>query len=145
MSRAEQRAEALLGSMTWDEKLAQMQVVFRPDPAELERWVRGGVGAIFWPRSAAAVNALQRVAVEQTRLGIPLLVGLDVIHGQHTITPTPLAMAASFDPDVAERTARLAAAEAASGGVNWTFSPMIDVSRDPRWGGSSRVSVRTRT
>ena len=85
MSRAEQRAEALLGSMTWDEKLAQMQVVFRPDPAELERWVRGGVGAIFGPRSAAAVNALQRVAVEQTRLGIPLLIGLDVIHGQRTI------------------------------------------------------------
>ena len=134
MSGAEQRVEALLGSMTWDEKLAQMQIVFRPDPAELERWVRAGVGAIFWPRSAAAVNALQRVAVEQTRLGVPLLVGLDVIHGQHTIAPTPLAMAASFDPDVVERTARLAATEAASGGVNWTFSPMIDVSRDPRWG-----------
>jgi beta-glucosidase len=134
MSRAEQRVEALLESMTWDEKLAQMQVVFRPDPAELERWVRAGVGAIFWPRSAAAVNALQRVAVEQTRLGIPLLVGLDVIHGQRTIAPTPLAMASSFDPDVAEHTARLAAAEAASGGVNWTFSPMIDVGRDPRWG-----------
>ena len=128
------RVEGLLRSMTWDEKLAQMQVVFRPDPAELERWVRAGVGAIFWPRSAAAVNALQRVAVEQTRLGIPLLVGLDVIHGQRTIAPTPLAMAASFDPDVVERTVRLAAAEAASGGVNWTFSPMIDVSRDPRWG-----------
>ena len=128
------RVEGLLRSMTWDGKLAQMQVVFRPDPAELERWVRAGVGAIFWPRSAAAVNAFQRVAVEQTRLGIPLLVGLDVIHGQRTIAPTPLAMAASFDPDVVERTARLAAAEAASGGVNWTFSPMIDVSRDPRWG-----------
>jgi len=134
MSAAEQRVEALLDSMTWDEKLAQLQIVFRPDPAELERWVRGGVGAIFWPRSAAAVNAAQRIAIEQTRLGIPLLIGLDVIHGQHTIAPTPLAMAASFDPDVVERTARLAAAEAASGGVNWTFSPMIDVGRDPRWG-----------
>ena len=128
------RVEELLGSMTWDEKLAQLQVVFRPDPAELGRWVRAGVGATFWPRSAAAVNALQRVAAEQTRLGIPLLIGLDVIHGHRTIAPTPLAMAASFDPDVVERTARLAAAEAASGGVNWTFSPMIDVSRDPRWG-----------
>ena len=128
------RVEELLRSMTWDEKLAQMQVVFRPDPAELDRWVRAGVGAIFWPRSAAAVNALQRVAVEQTRLGIPLLIGLDVIHGQRTMAPTPLAMAASFDPGMVERTARLAAAEAASGGVNWTFSPMIDVSRDPRWG-----------
>jgi len=126
--------EALLRSMTWDEKLAQMQVVFKPDPAQVERWVRAGVGAVFWPRSAVAVNALQRVAVEQTRLGIPLLVGLDVIHGQRTIAPTPLAMAASFDPDVVEGIARLAAIEAASGGVNWTFSPMIDVSRDPRWG-----------
>jgi beta-glucosidase len=128
------RIEELLRSMTWDEKLAQMQVVFRPDPAELERWVRGGTGAIFWPRSAAAVNALQRIAVERTRLGIPLLVGLDVIHGQRTIAPTPLALAASFDPEVVEDTARLAATEAASGGVNWTFSPMVDVSRDPRWG-----------
>ena len=131
MSRTEQeRVEGLLRSMTWDEKLAQMQVVFRPDPGELERWVRAGVGAIFWPRSAAAVNRLQRVAVEQTRLGIPLLVGLDVIHGQRTIAPTPLAMAASLDPGVVEDTARLAAMEAASGGVNWTFSPIIDVSRD---------------
>ena len=130
----QERVEGLLRSMTWDEKLTQMQVVFRPDPGELERWVRAGVGAIFWPRSAAAVNRLQRVAVEQTRLGIPLLVGLDVIHGQRTIAPTPLAMAASFDPGVVEGTARLAALEAASGGVNWTFSPMIDVSRDPRWG-----------
>jgi beta-glucosidase len=128
------RVEELLRSMTWDEKLAQMQVVFRPDPAELDRWVRAGVGATFWPRSAVAVNTLQRVAVEQTRLGIPLLIGLDVIHGQRTMAPTPLAMAASFDPDVVEDCARLAAAEAASGGVNWTFSPMIDVSRDPRWG-----------
>ena len=69
MNGVEQRVEALLRSMTWDEKLAQMQIVFRPDPAELERWVRAGVGAIFWPRGAAAVNACQRVAVEQTRLG----------------------------------------------------------------------------
>jgi beta-glucosidase len=135
LTRADRdRVEGLLRSMTWDEKIAQMQVVFRPDPGELERRVRAGVGAIFWPRSAAAVNGFQRVAVEQTRLGIPLLVGLDVIHGQRTIAPTPLAMAASFDPDMVEGTARLAAAEAASGGVNWTFSPMIDVSRDPRWG-----------
>ncbi|MFY9927995.1 MAG: glycoside hydrolase family 3 N-terminal domain-containing protein [Streptosporangiaceae bacterium] len=128
------RVEELLASMTWDEKLAQMQIVFRPDPAELERWVRAGTGAVFWPRGAAAVNALQRVAVEHTRLGIPLLVGLDVIHGQRTMAPIPLAMAASFDPGMVERTARLAAAEAASGGVNWAFSPMVDVSRDPRWG-----------
>ena len=124
------RVDELVCSMTWDEKLAQMQIVYKPDPAHVERWVRAGVGAVFWPRSAAAVNALQRVAVEQTRLGIPLLVGLDVIHGQRTIAPTPLAMAASFDPDVAEGTARLAATEAASGGVNWTLG-FWDTEADP--------------
>ena len=103
--------------MTWDEKLAQMQVVFRPDLGELGQLVRAGIGAVFWPRSAASVNALQRIAVERTRLGVPLLVGLDVIHGQRTIAPTPLALASSFDPDMVEGTARIAAAEASSGGV----------------------------
>ncbi|HEX5730649.1 glycoside hydrolase family 3 N-terminal domain-containing protein [Microbacterium sp.] len=89
---------------------------------------------MFWPRSAAAANALQREAVENTRLGIPILIGLDVIHGHRTIAPVPLAMAASFDPELVESLARLSATEARSGGVTWTFSPMVDVSRDPRWG-----------
>ena len=96
--------------------------------------MRDGIGSVFWPRSAAATNALQRVAVEETRLGIPVLVGLDVIHGHRTIGPVPLAQAASFDPSLVRDLARLAAAEARSAGVTWTFSPMVDVSRDPRWG-----------
>ncbi|GGI47463.1 beta-glucosidase [Agromyces flavus] len=128
------RVRALLDELTSAEKLGQLQIVFRPALEDAARLVRDGVGSVFWPRSAAATNALQRVAVEETRLGIPLLVGLDVIHGQRTIGPVPLAQAGSFDPELVGDLARLAAAEARSGGVNWTFSPMLDVSRDPRWG-----------
>ena len=124
------RVRALLDELTLAEKLGQLQIVFRPALEDAAQFVRDGVGSVFWPRSAAATNELQRVAVEQTRLGIPLLVGLDVIHGQRTIAPVPLAQAASFDPELVQRLAHLAAAEARSGGANWTFSPMLDVSRD---------------
>lgn len=128
------RVRALLDELTWAEKLGQLQIVFRPRAEDAAQLVRDGVGSVFWPRSAAATNVLQRVAVEETRLGIPLLVGLDVIHGQRTIAPVPLAQAASFDAGMVQRLAYLAAAEARSGGANWTFSHMLDVSRDPRWG-----------
>lgn len=128
------RIDRLLAEMTPAEKLGQLQIVFRPRPEDAAQLVREGLGSVFWPPSAAKTNELQRVAVEETRLGIPLLVGLDVIHGQRTIAPVPLAQAASFDPALVEELAALAGAEARSGGVNWTFSPMIDVSRDPRWG-----------
>ncbi|GAA1061492.1 glycoside hydrolase family 3 N-terminal domain-containing protein [Agromyces bracchium] len=131
---ASPRVRALVDEMTVAEKLGQLQIVFRPRADDAAKLVREGIGSVFWPRSAAATNALQRVAVEETRLGVPLLVGLDVIHGQRTIAPVPLAQAASFDPVTVERLARLAATEARSGGANWTFSPMLDVSRDPRWG-----------
>ena len=126
--------EELLGRMTWVDKLAQLQIIWRRDDNEAIALARGGIGALFWPQSAERTNALQRAAVEQSVHGIPLLIGLDVIHGQFTIFPTPLAQAASFDPSVAEADARVSAAEARSGGVNWTFSPMVDVTRDPRWG-----------
>ena len=128
------RIRMLLDELSWAEKLGQLQIVFRPDVHDAEQLVRDGIGSVFWPRSAAATNALQRVAVEETRLGIPVLVGLDVIHGHRTIGPVPLAQAASFDPSLVRDLARLAAAEARSAGVTWTFSPMVDVSRDPRWG-----------
>jgi beta-glucosidase len=128
------RIRMLLDELTWAEKLGQLQIVFRPDQRAAEQLVSDGIGSVFWPRSAAATNALQRVAVEQTRLGIPVLVGLDVIHGHRTIGPVPLAQAASFDPALVTDLARLAATEARSAGVTWTFSPMVDVSRDPRWG-----------
>ncbi|MBM7505204.1 glycoside hydrolase family 3 N-terminal domain-containing protein [Agromyces aurantiacus] len=124
----------LIERMNPAEKLGQLQIVFRPEPHDAAEIVRAGVGSIFWPRSAAATNELQRVAVEETRLGIPVLVGLDVIHGQRTISPVPLAQAAGFDPVLVQELAALAAAEARSGGVTWTFSPMADISRDPRWG-----------
>lgn len=126
--------EQILDLMTHAEKLAQLQIVWRPDPAESGDLARNGAGALFWPATAKATNALQRLAVEESPHGIPLLIGLDVVHGQFTIFPTPLAQAASFDPEVAAADARLSAKEARSTGVNWTFSPMIDVSRDPRWG-----------
>jgi len=128
------RIEELLARMTWEEKLGQLQIVFRPNPDDAAALVRQGIGSTFWPPSADATNALQRVAVEETRLGIPLLVGLDVIHGQRTIAPIPLSQAAAFDPELVRALAHLAAIEARSGGVTWTFSPMADVSRDPRWG-----------
>ncbi|MFE4468598.1 glycoside hydrolase family 3 N-terminal domain-containing protein [Leifsonia sp. NPDC056824] len=126
--------EALLGRMTWEQKLLQLQIVWRPEAAEREALIRRGIGSTFWPPSAEETNAAQRIAVEETEHGIPLLVGLDVIHGQFTIFPTPLAQAASFDPAVAELDARVSATEARSAGVTWTFSPMVDVTRDPRWG-----------
>lgn len=128
------RIRSLLAEMTLAEKLGQLQIVFRPALADAAELVRQGVGSMFWPQSAAASNALQREAVENTRLGIPILIALDVIHGQRTIGPVPLAQAASFDPALVEALARTAALEARSGGVTWTFSPMVDVSRDPRWG-----------
>jgi beta-glucosidase len=126
--------EELLARMSWRDKLDQLQIVWRRDPDDAAALARRGIGALFWPASAAATNALQRVAFEESPHGIPLLIGLDVVHGQLTAFPTPLAEASSFDPDVAELDARVSAAEASSGGVNWTFSPMVDVSRDPRWG-----------
>ncbi|WP_414155199.1 glycoside hydrolase family 3 N-terminal domain-containing protein [Pseudomonas sp. BNK-43-a] len=126
--------ESLLGRMTFAQKLAQLQIAFKPKFEDAAELARSGVGALFWPRDAERTNELQRIAREQSPHGIPLLIGLDVIHGQYTIFPTPLAQASSFDPEVAQLDARVSAKEARSGGVNWTFSPMVDVSRDPRWG-----------
>jgi len=124
----------LIARMTRDQKVAQLQIAYRPRFEDAAALVRGGIGAVFWPGNAERTNELQRIARDESPHGIPLLVGLDVIHGQYTIFPTPLAQASSFDPEVAAIDGRVSAAEATSGGVNWTFSPMIDVSRDARWG-----------
>ena len=126
--------DQILAAMSWEDKLAQLQIIWRPSLDEATELARSGIGALFWPGNAANTNALQRAAVEKSAHGIPLLIGLDVVHGQFTIFPTPLAQAASFDPGVAETDARVSAGEARSAGVTWTFSPMVDVSRDPRWG-----------
>ena len=95
---------------------------------------KGQVGSILNEVDPVKLNEFQRLAVEESRLGIPLLVGRDVIHGFHTIFPIPLGLAATFDPALVEEGARIAAVEATAQGVRWTFSPMLDIARDPRWG-----------
>ncbi len=130
----EQRVEALLQRMTVQEKAGQL-AQYPDDTSGLEGMVRRGeVGAVLNVVGVKDVNALQRVAVEESRLHIPLLFGSDVIHGYRTIFPVPLASAASFDLELIERAERVAAREASAAGVRWTFAPMVDIARDPRWG-----------
>ncbi len=134
----ERRISDLLGEMTLTEKVGQMSQVNSADgtiPDEFRQSIRGGaIGSILNEVRVEVVNELQRIAVKESRLGIPLLIGRDVIHGFRTVFPIPLGQAATFNPDVVRQGARVAAQEAASMGVNWTFAPMIDISRDPRWG-----------
>jgi beta-glucosidase len=136
------RVEALLKKMTLDEKIGQL-VAFaagfatgpgNPDQKYGELVEHGQVGALVNVVGAEAANHYQHLAVEKTRLHIPLLFGLDVIHGHRTIFPIPLAVAASWDPKAAETVARTGAQEARADGIDWVFSPMVDIARDPRWG-----------
>jgi len=148
---ADARIEALLERMTLDEKAGQLTLygdeirpmgawranpdVHRPRAAELLAEIRAGrVGALFNGSGVAAGLAIQRVAVEESRTHIPLLFAGDVIHGFKTVFPIPLAEAASFEPTLAEQTARVAAIEATAAGLDWNFAPMVDVARDQRWG-----------
>lgn len=134
-SYIESRVEALLGQMTIEEKLGQMNQLSPWDFDELaERVRKGEVGSILNVVNPEEVNKIQKIAVEESRLGIPILVSRDVIHGYKTIFPIPLGQAATFNPEIAEKGARVAAVEASSDGIRWTFAPMIDISRDPRWG-----------
>lgn len=134
--------DALLASMTLEEKVGQLNL-FTSDwdvtgPTLREGYRKdvkaGKVGAIFNAHTADYNRALQKVAVEETRLGIPLLFGYDVIHGYRTIFPMPLAEASSWDTVMVQEAARIAAREASAAGLHWTFAPMVDVARDPRWG-----------
>ena len=127
------RVEALLRRMTVPEKLGQLQLVRDPDVAK-SFLAKGSLGGVFNIVGAAALNDLQRIAVEQTRLGIPLIFGLDIIHGYTTNVPIPLAQGASFDPTITEDGAATAASEARRSGIHWTYAPMMDVSHEPRWG-----------
>jgi beta-glucosidase len=136
-STIEQRVDALLARMSLEEKIGQMSQLNSDDglSAELAQRLRDGqVGSILNEADVNTINAMQRVAVEESRLGIPLLFGRDVIHGFKTVLPIPLGLAATFDPELVRQGARMSALEAASSGINWTFAPMIDVSRDARWG-----------
>jgi beta-glucosidase len=133
--RVVERADEILSRMTLEEKVGQMNQLDPRWNREIDELVRQGrVGSVLSVRSVSEINRLQHVAVEETRLGIPLLVGNDVIHGYRTIFPIPLAESCTWDPDLAERAARIAADEAAASGTDWIFAPMVDICRDPRWG-----------
>ena len=130
----EARIGNLLAHMSLKEKIGQMCQVNYDSP-NLHNAIRAGrVGSVLNEVHPKAVNELQRIAVEESRMGIPLLIGRDVIHGFKTIFPIPLGQAASWNPDLVRHCARISALEAASIGVNWTFAPMVDITRDPRWG-----------
>jgi beta-glucosidase len=138
-SDIERRIDALLARMTLEEKLGQLQQLdgeangdYRPEHLELVR--KGLLGSTLNVRGSRRTNELQRVAMQESRLKIPLLFGFDVIHGYRTIFPVPLGEASSWDPAAVERAAAVSAAEAAASGVRWTFAPMVDIARDPRWG-----------
>jgi len=129
--------DGLLARMTLDEKIGQMSQIADNDPAHIpheESIRREQVGSFLFVRNPREINRLQHIAVDETRLHIPLLFGFDVVHGYRTIYPIPLAMAASWDPLLVERSQHMAAREAAAVGVRWTFAPMVDIARDARWG-----------
>ncbi|AXP79807.1 Periplasmic beta-glucosidase precursor [Mariniflexile rhizosphaerae] len=142
----EQKIDALLKRMTVEEKVGQMNQyngfwdVTGPAPEggsaekKYAHLRKGWVGSMLTVRGAKAVRAVQKIAVEETRLGIPLIIGFDVIHGYKTLSPIPLAEAASWDLEAIKKSAQTAAAEASASGINWTFGPMVDISRDARWG-----------
>lgn len=100
----------------------------------------GRIGSLLFIKGARATNEAQRIAVEESRLGIPLVFGFDVLHGYRTVFPIPLAEACSWDTAAVERSAEIAAREASAAGIRWTFAPMVDVARDPRWGRISEGS-----
>ncbi len=130
-------ADNLLRKMSLAEKVGQMTQVplnTKPDRPADELARNGEVGSFLFITDAAEINRLQHVAVEQSRLHIPLLFGFDVIHGFRTIYPVPLALAASWDPAVPEKAQSMAAREARATGIQWAFAPMVDIARDPRWG-----------
>jgi hypothetical protein len=133
------RAEALLKQMTVEEKIGQMNQVSgvqmpgmgseKPDDAI----AKGQVGSVLWLINVKELNRLQHLAVEKSRLHIPLLIGFDVIHGYRTVFPVPLAMASSWDPAVEQSAQHLAAQDARAAGIQWTFTPMVDIARDGLW------------
>ncbi len=136
----QQRAETLLAAMSLEEKAGQLSQYFylagmQAQPEFVEAEVRAGrAGSLLFVADPREANRLQRIAVEESRLGIPLLFGFDVIHGLRTIFPVPLGLAASWDPQLAEQVQATAAREARAVGIHWAFAPMVDIARDPRWG-----------
>jgi len=142
------KVDSLLSLMTLDEKIGQLNLVSGSDIKTGEakssnvalKIEKGMVGGLLNITSVEKIKEVQKIAIEKSRLKIPLLFGLDVIHGYETIFPIPLGLSCSWDLKLIEKTARMAANEASADGINWTFSPMVDISRDPRWGRVSEGS-----
>lgn len=138
----------LLAKMTLEEKLGQLNLPAASDFVTgqasstdiADKVMKGQVGGVFNIRSVAKIKELQELAVNKTRLKIPLLFGMDVIHGYKTIFPIPIGMSSTWDMQLVERAARIAANEASADGIQWTFSPMVDLTRDPRWGRVSEAN-----
>jgi beta-glucosidase len=148
LSTIDARVDSVLSLMTLEEKIGQLNLpsagAFVTGEAEssdvAKKIEEGKVGGLFNIKGVAAIQEMQKIAVEKSRLKIPLLFGMDVIHGYESVFPIPLGLSCSFDLDLIEHTARIAATEASADGINWTFSPMVDLSRDPRWGRISEGS-----
>lgn len=138
----EKKVDALLKKMTLEEKVGQLAQYSSGTPTGPGRGpgdypgmvAKGQVGSLFNIENAKAANEYQHIAIDRSRLHIPLLFGLDIIHGFRTTLPVPLALASTWDPQIVEKGARIAAREASASGFRWTFSPMVDIARDPRWG-----------
>ncbi|WP_225035136.1 beta-glucosidase BglX [Winogradskyella sp. SM1960] len=138
----EAQVDSILGLMTLDEKIGQLNLPVSGDittglgkSSDVGKKIQDGlVGGMFNIKSVEKIRAVQKIAVEESRLKIPLLFGMDVIHGYETTFPIPLGLSSTWDMELIEKTARMAANEASADGINWTFSPMVDISRDPRWG-----------
>ena len=139
----------LMDKMTVEEKIGQLNLVTGGEAVTgsvvstgVEAKIKAGqIGGIFSMSSPAKIRAAQELAVKQSRLGIPIIFGMDVIHGYKTMFPIPLGLAATWDMGLIRESARIAAIEASADGLNWTFSPMVDISRDPRWGRISEGSA----
>ena len=134
--------DALMKKMTLDEKIGQLNlpgsgdiVTGQASNSDIGKKIKEGkVGGLFNIKSVEKIRAVQKVALEESRLKIPLIFGMDVIHGYETVFPIPLGLSCTWDMKAIERSAQIAAQEASADGINWTFSPMVDIARDPRWG-----------
>lgn len=142
LGQANPNAKDLLRQMTLEEKIAQLSQLpgfpiaeFREQVGKPEDFLRKyGAGSVLWVSDPKEINRWQHIAIDESRLHIPVLFGLDVIHGYHTIFPSPIAMASSWDPKLVESVQTIAAREARAAGIEWTFGPMVDIARDARWG-----------
>ena len=138
----------LLSKMTLEEKLGQLNlptsgdiVTGQANSSNIAKKIEEGkVGGLFNIKSVQKIKEVQKIAMEKSRLKIPLLFGMDVIHGYETTFPIPLGLSCTWDMELIKRSAQIAAQEASADGINWTFSPMVDISRDPRWGRVSEGS-----